>query len=109
MSADENKAALVPPEPPVTVAHEEGESIPVLHRLLGERAETAQAEIDRINAMPLRPWNHWLNETGRTELATMSNNKRRIGELQGLLDDSKEQVPGDVMTRKTSPNVFVRD
>ena len=72
---------------------DEIKQLPVLRRLLGERAETAQREADRIHAMRgVRTWDYWFNET-RDQPPVPEPATRAVLSTQTAVD----QVPGQMI------------
>ena len=69
---------------------DENKQLPVLHRLLGERVQTAQHEFDRIHAMRgVRTWDYWFNET-RDQPPVLEPATQAVLSTQTAVD----QVPG---------------
>ena len=68
---------------------DENKQVPVLHRLLGERAETAQRERDRVHAMRgVRAWDYWFNETApvpEPETQAVLPNETTVDQVPGQM------------------------
>ena len=74
---------------------DENKQLPVMRRLLGERAETAQREADRIHAMRgVRTWDYWFNETRDQPVVVAAPVPEPATQAVLSTETTADQVPG---------------